>query len=173
MQIGLEKSAVGREVNQQFVDLAESQHAAIELVIQQMAAALTIVGDEVFVIPGDVNPLHMLRGAKTDQYPFALVEAEHRLVVQNIGHRPVGGSLAGYGPGMGVAKMAVDMQGAEQIVGGDLSVDDLMQLLAVYRVVEADAVLRSKTRSSPRTVFFGPRGLCARCRRRAAGRPRC
>jgi hypothetical protein len=50
------ESAVGREVNQQLVDLAEGQHAAIELVIQQMAAALTIVGDEVFVIPGDVNP---------------------------------------------------------------------------------------------------------------------
>ncbi|VFS60777.1 Uncharacterised protein [Raoultella planticola] len=45
---------------------------------------------------------------------------------------------------MGVTKVAVDMQGAEQIVGGDLPVDDLMQLLAVYRMVEADAVLRPK-----------------------------
>jgi hypothetical protein len=37
---------------------------------------------------------------------------------------------------MGVAKMAVDTQGAEQIVGGDLLVDDLVQLLAADRLIE-------------------------------------
>ena len=60
---------------------------------------------------------------------------------------------------MGVAKMAVDMQGAEQIVGGDLSVDDLMQLLAVYRVVEADAVLRSKPGHHRERCFLVPAGF--------------
>jgi hypothetical protein len=54
---------------------------------------------------------------------------------------------------MGVAKMAVDMQGAEQIVGGDLLVDDLVQLLAVYRMVEADAVLRRNQVITANGVF--------------------
>jgi hypothetical protein len=56
MQIGLQEGAVGGQVNHQLVDLAEGQHAVVELVIEQMAAALAVIGDEVFVIAGDVNP---------------------------------------------------------------------------------------------------------------------
>jgi hypothetical protein len=40
MQIGLQERAVGGQVNHQLVNFAEGQHAVVELVIQQMAAAL-------------------------------------------------------------------------------------------------------------------------------------
>ena len=109
-----------------------------------MAAALAVIGDEVFVVAGNVNALHMLRRAKPHQYPFALVEAENGLVVEHVGHRPVGRRLARYGAGMGVAKMAVDTQGAEQIIGGDLPVDNVVQLFAADRFIKRFAVLRLK-----------------------------
>ena len=85
MQIRLQEGAIGRKVNHQFVDLTKGQHAVVELIIEQMAAALAVIGDEVFVVAGNVNALHMLRRAKPHQYPFALVEAENGLVVEHVG----------------------------------------------------------------------------------------
>lgn len=69
MQIRLQEGAIGRKVNHQFVDLTKGQHAVVELIIEQMAAALAVIGDEVFVVAGNVNALHMLRRAKPHQYP--------------------------------------------------------------------------------------------------------
>ncbi len=43
---------------------------------------------------------------------------------------------------MGMAEMAVDAQGAEQVVRGDLLVDHLVQLLAAHRMVKGFPVLR-------------------------------
>lgn len=43
---------------------------------------------------------------------------------------------------MGMAEMAIDAQGAEQVVRGNLLVDHLVQLLAAHRVVEGFPVLR-------------------------------
>jgi len=77
-----------------------------------VTAAFAVIGNKMLVIPGDVDPLHMLRGTEADQYPFALVKAEHRLIVEDVGHRPVRRRLARHGAGMGMAEMAVDAQGA-------------------------------------------------------------
>jgi hypothetical protein len=60
----------------------------------------------------------MLRRAEPDQHPFALVKAEHRLVVQHVGHRAVRRLLARYGAGVGMAEVAVNAQRAEQVIGG-------------------------------------------------------
>ena len=116
----------------------------VELIIEQMAAALAVIGDEVFVVAGHVNALHMLRRSEPNQDPLALVEAKNRLVVEYVGHRPVGRRLARYRAGMGVAKMAVNTQGAEQIVRRDLLVDDVVQLFAADRFIERFAILRLK-----------------------------
>ena len=61
-----------------------------------------------FVISRDVNALHMLRRAEPDQYPFSLVKAEHRLVVQHVGHGTVWRLLTWNGTGVGVAEITVD-----------------------------------------------------------------
>ncbi len=45
---------------------------------------------------------------------------------------------------MGVAEMTIDSQRAEQIVGRDFLVNDLMQLLAADRMVKGFTVLRLK-----------------------------
>ena len=116
----------------------------VELIIEQMTAALTVIGDEMFVVAGNVNALHMLRGTEADQYPFALVEAEYRLVVEHVGHRPVGRGLARYGAGMRMTKMTVNAQGAEEIIGGYLLVDNVVQLLAAHRFIERFTILRLK-----------------------------
>ncbi len=142
MQISLQERAVGGQVDHQLVNFAEGQHPMVELVIQQVTAAFAVIGNKVLVIPGDVDPLHMLRGPEADQHPFALVKAEHRLIVEDVGHRPVRRRLARHGAGMGMAEMAVDAQGAEQVVRGDLLVDHLVQLLAAHRMVKGFPVLR-------------------------------
>ena len=142
MQISLQERAVGGQVDHQLVNFAEGQHPVIELVIQQVTAAFAVIGNKVLVIPGDVDPLHMLRGTEADQHPFALVKAEHRLIVEDVGHRPVRRRLARHGAGMGMAEMAVDAQGAEQVVRGNLLVNNVVQLLAAHRMVESFPVLR-------------------------------
>lgn len=144
MQIGLQERTVGGKVDHQLMNFAEGQYPMVELVVQQVAAALAVIGNEVFVIAGDVNSLHMLRGTKTDQYAVTLVKAENRLIVEHVGHRPVGRRLTRHGAGMGVAEMTIDSQRAEQIVGRNLLVNNLMQLLAADRMVKGFTVLRLK-----------------------------
>ena len=61
---------------------------------------------------------------------------------------------------MGVAEMTIDSQRAEQIVGRNLLVNNLMQLLAADRMVKGFTVLRLK-RSSPQTAFSVPGALYA------------
>ncbi len=95
----------------------------------------------------------MLRGPEADQHPFALVKAEHRLIVEYVGHRPVRRRLARHGAGMGMAEMAVDAQGAEQVVRGDLLVDHLVQLLAAHRMVKGFPVLRLEPVITANGVF--------------------
>ena len=60
----------------------------------------TVIGDEMFVVAGNVNALHMLGVRKPTSTPSRWLEAEYRLVVEHVGHRPVGRGLARYGAGM-------------------------------------------------------------------------
>ncbi len=69
MQISLQERAVGGQVDHQLVNFAEGQHFVVELVIQQVTAAFAVIGNKVLVIPGDVDPLHMLRGRKPTSTP--------------------------------------------------------------------------------------------------------
>ncbi|MND94148.1 hypothetical protein D3C80_863550 [compost metagenome] len=73
-----------------------------------MPPTLTIVGNEMFVITRHVNALHMLWRTEPDQHAFAVVEAKHRLVVQNIGHRSVWRRLSRNGSGVCMAKTPVN-----------------------------------------------------------------
>ena len=86
----------------------------------------------------------MLRGAEPDQHALALVEAEHRLVIQHVGHRPVRRRLARYGAGVGVAEITVDTQRTEQVIGRDLLVDHIVDLLTADRRIKGFTVLRLK-----------------------------
>ena len=82
-----------------------------------MARRLAVIGDEVFVVAGHVNALHMLRRSEPNQDTLALVEAKNRLVVRV--RRFIaryGGVWRGTVRVWAVAKMAVNTQGAEQIV---------------------------------------------------------
>lgn len=69
MQISLQERAVGGQVDHQLVNFAEGQHPVVELVIQQVTAAFAVIGNKMLVIPGDVDPLHMLRGRKPTSTP--------------------------------------------------------------------------------------------------------
>ncbi len=55
---------------------------------------------------------------------------------------------------MGVAEMTIDSQRAEQIVGRNLLVNNLMQLLAADRMVKGFYGTAAETGSSPQTAFF-------------------
>ncbi len=58
MQIGLQERTVGGKVDHQLMNFAEGQYPMVELVVQQVAAALAVIGNEVFVIAGDVIPAY-------------------------------------------------------------------------------------------------------------------
>ncbi len=99
-----------------------------------------------FVVARDVDALHMLRRAEPHKDAVAAVEAEHRLVVQHVGHRTIRRRLARHRAGVGMAEVAVDTQRAEDVVGRHLAVYHVMDLLAAHRPVEALTVMRFKPR---------------------------
>lgn len=113
-----------------------------------------------FVIARHVNPLHMLRRAEPNQHATALVKTEYRLVVEHVGHRAVRRRLARYRAGVSVAEVAVDPQSAKQVIGGDLLVDRVVDLLAADRRIERFAILRLEPVITANGVFCS--GFAAR-----------
>lgn len=109
-------------------DDAELQAAMIELVIQHVAAAAAVVGNEVFVIAGHADALHVIGRAEADQRAAPLMEREGRLLFYRFQHWAVRPFLTRHGTGFHVAELAVDPHRAKQVRRGDLLVDALVQL---------------------------------------------
>lgn len=124
-------------------DNAELQAAMIELVIQHVAAAAAVVGNEVFVIASHADALHVIGRAEADQRAAPLMEREGRLLFYRFQHWAVRPFLTRYGASFDMAELTIDPHRAEQVRRGDLFIDALVQLRLGDRPIEllADAGL--------------------------------
>ncbi len=146
----------------------------VELVIQQVTAAFAVIGNKVLVIPGDVDPAYAAAGVrKPTSAPFALVKAEHRLIVEDVGHRPVRRRLARHGAGIGHGGNGRRCAGRRTGCQRGFAGRSPRAAAGGSPDGQRFSGTAAGTRSSPRTAFSAPAGLCARCRRRAADRPDC
>ena len=127
-EVGAQEIRIMRQLKIETGDDAELQAAMIELVIQHVAAAAAVVGNEVFVIAGHADALHVIGRAEADQRAAPLMEREGRLLFYRFQHWAVRPFLTRHGTGFHVAELAVDPHRAKQVRRGDLLVDALVQL---------------------------------------------
>ena len=114
-QIGMPEVFTFGEVHHQPADDPELNRTLLQVVVDDMPSALTLLGDEVFVITGHADSLDEIGGAEPDQRACCVRKVEYRLLLDGFRKGPKRGHLSHHSAGFNAVEMPVDANGAEHI----------------------------------------------------------